>query len=154
MEEADVENVIAEEEQENIVNKDPTFLLSFFETVKFVFEEYGWILLVVVILLIFAKSFLTPYLYKWRKKRDEEIYYSNYDNQKCQQTFEAMQKAREKMQRENDAKTELYLEQVKKREEKKRQMKLENLEGKLSSTSTLLLRYYVFNKTKFPHQFS
>uniref|UniRef100_A0A0L8HY53 Selenoprotein S n=1 Tax=Octopus bimaculoides TaxID=37653 RepID=A0A0L8HY53_OCTBM len=135
MEEADVENVIAEEEPENIVNKDPAFLLSFFEAAKFLLEQYGWILLVVVLLLIFAKSFLATYFNKWKKKRDEEIYYSNYDNQKCQQTFEAMQKAREKMQRENDAKTEIYLEHVKIREEKRRQMKLEKLEGKLSNTS-------------------
>ncbi|GAB1602874.1 uncharacterized protein LOC115211679 [Argonauta hians] len=134
MEEEDVETVFAEE-TEDAVNKNPAFLLSSFEAVKSFFELYGWILLVVVILLIFAKSYFAPYFHKWKKKRDESIYYSNYDNQRCQETFEAMQRAREKMQRDNDLKTEVYLEQVKKREEQKRQMKLERLEGKLSNSS-------------------
>lgn len=124
-----------DENPQVLQNQNPAFLVSTFMTGKLFIEEYGWFLLFGFIILMLLFNWLQPYFARWLQKREDKAYYCKYDASKFQETFEAMQRVREKMQEENNTKTEIFIQQEKEREEKKRQQRLEKRGEKFSNQS-------------------
>ena len=70
----------------------------------FLLSNYGWYILLIVIVLFIIWANIKPSIQRWMKKREERIEEENFDPIKAEQYQDGMLKAREKMQRELDEK--------------------------------------------------
>lgn len=123
-------------------NDTPDPVQSVFDLVIGLLSTYGWTILFFVVVFNLLWSHLYPKFQKWQEKREELAQEAEYkrDPSYVIARDEAMSKARQKMQEENDKLTEEFMAKMKEKEEKKRQEKIEAMEkllhGKPKEPST------------------
>ncbi|XP_022324853.1 selenoprotein S-like [Crassostrea virginica] len=129
----DENGVEIEVEGENVQfepkNEDPAFVNDIFQSVVGFLQQYGWFILLGVLVLLYIKSKLEPKIRKMKAKAEDISYQKKYDPDTAQRRLEAMERARIRLQEEHDAKAAVYAEQQKQREEEKRKQKIEEWEN-------------------------
>ena len=78
----------------------------------FLLSNYGWYILLIVIVLFIVWANIKPSVERWLKKRKEREEELNFDPVKAERHQDAMLKAREKMQRELEEKAKEHQEVV------------------------------------------
>ena len=78
----------------------------------FLLSNYGWYILLIVIVLFIVWANIKPSVQKWLKKREERIEEQNFDPVKAEQFQDGMMKSREKMQRELEERAREHQETV------------------------------------------
>lgn len=106
-------------------NEDPEFVTGIFNTGVGFLQQYGWFLLLGVLVLLYIKSKLDPKIRQMKTKAEDVSYQKKFDPDTAQRRLEAMERARMRLQEEHDAKAAVYAEQQKQREEEKRKQKIE-----------------------------
>ena len=66
--------------------------------------NYGWYILLSVIVLFIVWANIKPSVQRWLKKREERLEEQNFDPDKAERYQDGMLKAREKMQKELEEK--------------------------------------------------
>lgn len=72
--------------------------------VVFVLVNYGWHLVLLLVVLALLWTNLKPSLLRWLKKREERLEEENFDPVKAERFQDGMLQARERMQRELEEK--------------------------------------------------
>ena len=70
----------------------------------FLLMNYGWYILLGVIVLFIVWANIKPSVLRWLKKREERLEEENFDPDKAERFQDGMLKAREKMQRDLEEK--------------------------------------------------
>ena len=74
----------------------------------FLFANYGWYILLGVIVLFIVWTNIKPSVQRWLKKREDRLEEQNYDPVKAERYQDGMLKAREKMQKDLEEKALEY----------------------------------------------
>ncbi|XP_078572911.1 selenoprotein S-like [Branchiostoma floridae x Branchiostoma japonicum] len=112
----------------DLSQKDPTIVQDTYKIVRGLLTQYGWLVLFVIIVLMYLKSKLNPYLEQYRRKRENATSQASYNPDVALSRQEAMEQARLRMQQRQDALAAQYAEEQRKREEAKRQEKIDEWE--------------------------
>nr|KAI8734752.1 selenoprotein S-like [Biomphalaria glabrata] len=135
-----------ESDESDLQNKDPAFIGAILSNVTEFLQLYGWFIVLALAAVYFLYSRIQPWLYRASQRREENSY-KKLDVGVAQSRLEAMEKARQKMQAELDEQARVFAEQLKIKEEKKRQEKIEDwerhLQGKGYKSKTKALQYLV-----------
>ncbi|KAK6963625.1 selenoprotein S [Biomphalaria glabrata] len=141
-----------ESDESDLQNKDPAFIGAILSNVTEFLQLYGWFIVLALAAVYFLYSRIQPWLYRASQRREENSY-KKLDVGVAQSRLEAMEKARQKMQAELDEQARVFAEQLKIKEEKKRQEKIEDwerhLQGKGYKSKTkagIHLHSYVMNR--------
>lgn len=128
---SDVQVEVEEEMDETEVhptsldNKAPAFLIQHYQTAVVFLQNYGWYIVLVVIILIILKNRLEPYLrrvsHQMEQQRELRV-----DPDVAERRLEAMDAHRKRLQEEFDAKAARFAEEQKKKEEDRRKAKIED----------------------------
>ncbi len=78
--------------------------------VLFLLANYGWHVLLTLIVLAIVWTNIKPSVLRWLRKRQERLEEENFDPDKAERYQDGMMKAREKMQRELEVKALLHQE--------------------------------------------
>ena len=78
----------------------------------FLLSNYGWYILLIVIILFVVWVNIKPSVERWLKKREERIEEENFDPAKAERFQDGVLRSREKMQRELDEKAREHQEVV------------------------------------------
>ncbi|XP_048772875.1 selenoprotein S-like [Ostrea edulis] len=106
-------------------NEDPEFVTGLFSTGLGILQQYGWFVLLGILILIYIKSKLNPKIREMKSKAEDISYQKKYDPDTAQKRLESMERARMRLQEEHDAKAAMFAEQQRQREEEKRKQKIE-----------------------------
>ncbi|KAK2171822.1 hypothetical protein NP493_1022g00001 [Ridgeia piscesae] len=128
---ADVNVEVEEDGEEAVVhptsldNKTPAFLIQHYQTAVVFLQNYGWYIVIAVIILMFIRRHFEPYLRRLFDKMEQrrETY---VDPDVAERRLEAMESHRQRLQEEFDAKAARFAEEQKKKEEEKRKAKIED----------------------------
>lgn len=110
-------------------SKNTAFLSVLFDSGVEYLQQYGWFILLGVLILLYIKTKLDPKIRKLKSKAEDISYQKKFDPDTTQRRLEAMERARKKLQEEHDAKAAMYAEQQKQKEEEKRKQKIEEWEN-------------------------
>lgn len=88
----------------------PLWLSLLLLLVGFLLVNYGWHLLLAVILAAVVWTNIKPSIMRWLRKREERLDEANFDPVKAEHYQEGMMRAREKMQKELEEKAKEYQE--------------------------------------------
>ncbi|XP_066302098.1 selenoprotein S-like [Branchiostoma lanceolatum] len=119
---------VGDEAHPDLSQKDPTIVQDTYKIVRGLLTQYGWLVLFVIIVLMYLKSKLNPYLEQYRRKRENATNQASYNPEVALSRQEAMEQARLRMQEKQDALAAQYAEELRKREEAKRQEKIDEWE--------------------------
>ncbi|KAL5019476.1 hypothetical protein ScPMuIL_002368 [Solemya velum] len=119
-----------EDEQPTVLqNENPEFLSSGYGIVLGFLRQYGWFILLGVLVLLYIKSKLAPRIQKMRQNREQNYSESKkYDPDVAHKRLESMENARRRLQEQYDAQAAKFAEEQKKKEEIKRQEQIEDWE--------------------------
>ena len=87
-------------------------MVGFHLAVGFLLSNYGWFIIIAVIVLALLWTNIKPAITRWLRKREEMWEEANFDPDKAERMQDAMMKAREKMQKELDEKAQLHQEEL------------------------------------------
>lgn len=93
-----------------------------------VLQQYGWFIVLGCLILLYIRSKLKP-AYNQMKRKAEESRDKKIDPEVAQSRLEAMERARQRLQEQHDAKASQYMEKQLQKEEEKRQTKIEEWEN-------------------------
>ncbi|XP_078655772.1 selenoprotein S-like [Branchiostoma floridae x Branchiostoma belcheri] len=110
------------------LSQDPTIVQDTYKIVRGLLTQYGWLVLFVIVVLMYLKSKLNPYIEQYRRKRENATNQAAYNPDVALSRQEAMEQARLRMQEKQDALAAQYAEELRKREEAKREEKIEEWE--------------------------
>ncbi|XP_060081458.1 selenoprotein S-like [Ylistrum balloti] len=108
----------------NLQNENPQIVSDVFTTVTQILQQYGWFIVFGCLVLLYIRSKVKP-AYSQMKKRAEESRDKKIDPDVAQSRMEAMERARQRLQEEHDAKASHYAEKQLLKEEEKRQTRIE-----------------------------
>jgi selenoprotein S len=111
-----------------IENENPQVVRDTYYTVTSFLSEYGWFVIVAVVIVIYFKNYLT----RWWSAHSEYNDLHRYDDSAILSRHNALEQSRRRMQERFDMQAAQFAEQQKQREEEKRQRKLEEWDRKLS----------------------
>lgn len=117
------------EAQRVLVNENP--FSSYIQFGVEFLQQYGWFLLLGVIICLYLKSKLAPTVEKYKRQAEDARAARDYNPSKAQEKLEAMEASRRKMQEKFDAEAARYAEKQKVKEEEKRNEKIKDWEGHL-----------------------
>jgi len=90
--------------------------------------QYGWYILLGLILLMVAWTQLRHHVYAWLQRRNEQVEERNFDPVKAEKYQDGMLLAREKMQRVQDEKAKEYQEKKMEQEDEERDERIRQWE--------------------------
>jgi selenoprotein S len=118
----------------NLQNETPASVLGIYASVVQFLQQYGWFLLLGVVLAFFVKQKLQEYLAKRPRSQSSPQDLHRYDSETALKRQEAFEASRRRLQEKLDAESAKFAEEQKKREEEKRKQKIaewdKHLEGK------------------------
>lgn len=119
---------------EKLQNETPESVLGIYSTVIQFLQQYGWFLLLAVILAFFVKNRLQQYLASRPRSQSSPQDLHRYDSETALKRQEAFEASRRRLQEKLDADSAKFAEEQKKKEEEKRKQKIaewdKHLEGK------------------------
>ncbi|CAH1797272.1 unnamed protein product [Owenia fusiformis] len=112
-------------------NQTPNIILEYYGIAIRFLQQYGWFVLLGIILLLFLKSKLQVYFDQWLTRRKEEQEYAEHHKNpdRNMAKMAAMERSRQKMQEKLDREAALYAEKQKEREEEERAKKIKDWEN-------------------------
>ncbi|XP_033758453.1 selenoprotein S-like [Pecten maximus] len=116
------------EHPSTLQNENPQIVSDAFSTATQILQQYGWFIVLGCLFLLYIRSKIKP-AYTQMKRRAEESRDKKLDPDVAQSRLEAMERARQKLQEEHDARASLYKEKQLVKEEEKRQTKIEEWEN-------------------------
>lgn len=134
-----VEDIEAEPDEnphpEKLVNQTPEFISSIFSNGLVILEQYGWLIVIGLLLLLYIVHKLKPTFNQLKQKAEDVRDAKKYDPDTAHQRLEKMEAARRRLQEEYDLKAAKFAEQQKIKEEEKRQQKIQDYEDRLAGKS-------------------
>lgn len=133
-----VEDIEAEPDNphpETLENQTPELISSIFSNGLVILEQYGWFIILGILLLLYIVHKLKPTINQLKQKAEHVREAKKFDPDTAHQRLEKMEAARRRLQEEYDAKAAKFAEQQKIKDEEKRQQKIQDYEDKLAGKS-------------------
>jgi len=119
---------------EKLQNETPASMMMIYTNVVQFLQQYGWFLLLGVVLAFFVKQKLQQYLAKRPRSQSSPQDLHRYDNETALKRQEGFEASRKRLQDKLDADAAKFAEEQKKKEDEKRKHKIadweKHLEGK------------------------